>query len=222
MVVQYSDWHPAGSGSAIKSSQRPNRTSTCTRNGTNASSQSAIGGDSIDSSSGVSWPASSSAACSAICRLPAEHRGVDHEVQVVGAVERVEVQRPFAFDELAVCRHGAQIGFHRAAVVAAQHVDVGGHVLQMAGIGHQSAQQICCGKGGFRVGGHLHGVQIDMQQTRDGPARHRWPAPHPGSVWPQQLCEPGAGSPVRVSHSAHAVTLTNASAARVWTSMSSG
>src|SRR5689334_18212628 len=51
----------AGSGSAINSSQRPNRTSTCTRSGTNASSQSAIGGDGTASRSGVSWRASSSA-----------------------------------------------------------------------------------------------------------------------------------------------------------------
>ena len=52
-VVQYISVS-AGEAVAIRSSQRPNRTRTWIRNGTNASSQSAIGGDSIASNSGVS------------------------------------------------------------------------------------------------------------------------------------------------------------------------
>ena len=70
VVLQYNSVS-AGRGSAASSSQRPNRISTWTRNGTKASSQSAIGGDSMDNNSGVSWPDSSSAACSAICDCPA-------------------------------------------------------------------------------------------------------------------------------------------------------
>ena len=117
------------------------------------------------SSSGVSWPASSSAACSAIFELPLEHRGVDHEVQVVRAVQRVEVQRPFAFDEPSISLHRRQIRHHRVAVVTAQHVDMGGHVLQVAGIGHQAAQQVGRGQRVLRGGRHLHGVQIQVQDA---------------------------------------------------------
>lgn len=98
--------------------------------------------------------------------LPAEHRGVDHEVQIVRAVERIEVQRPRVFDELAVGGLGGQVGLHRAAVIAAEHVEVAGHVLQMPGVGHQSAQQICGRQGGLGVGRHLHGVDVDVQQSR--------------------------------------------------------
>ena len=47
VVLQYNSG-VRGQGSAASSSQRPNRISTWTRNGTKASSQSAIGGDSMD------------------------------------------------------------------------------------------------------------------------------------------------------------------------------
>ena len=71
--------------------------------------------------------------------LAAEHRRVDDEMQVVGSVERIEVQRALTFDEPAVGLDGGQVGGHRAVVVAAQHVDVGRHVLQVTGVGHESA-----------------------------------------------------------------------------------
>ena len=69
-------------------------------------------------------------------------------MQIVRAVERVEVQRPLPLDEPAISLHRNLIRHDRAAVVAAQHVDVAGHVLQVARVGHQAAQQI---GGGQRV-----------------------------------------------------------------------
>ena len=49
-------------------------------------------------------------------------------MQVVRTVQRVEVQRSFAFDESPIDLHRRQIRHHRVAVVAAQHVDMAGHV----------------------------------------------------------------------------------------------
>ena len=143
-------------------------------------------------------------------------------MQVVCAVERIEVQRALAFDEPAVGLHGSQVRHDRAAVVTAQHVDVAGHVLQVAGVGHQAAQQVGRGQRVFGVRRHLHGVQVEVQHA----GMLRGPPAVASAASRIRLAsttrEPGAGSPVLVSHNAHAVTLTSASAASAWTSMSSG
>ena len=78
-------------------------------------------------------------------RVSLEHRRIHDEVQVVRPVQRIEVQRTGSFDEPAVGAHRRQVGHHRVPVIAAQHVDVTGHVGEMSGIGHQPAQQIGCG-----------------------------------------------------------------------------
>ena len=87
-------------------------------------------------------------------------------MQIVRAVERVEVQRSFAFDEPAIGLHRRQIRHHRVVVVAAQHVDVAGHVYEMAGVGNQVAQQVGRRQRLLRVGRHLHGVQVQVQDHR--------------------------------------------------------
>ena len=86
-------------------------------------------------------------------------------MQVVRAVQRVEVQRTFALDESPIRLNRRQIGHHRVAVVAAQHIDVAGHVLQMTGVGHQTAEQVGGGQRVLRGFRHLHGVQVQMQGT---------------------------------------------------------
>ena len=103
--------------------------------------------------------------------LALEHRRVDDEVQVVRPVQRVEVQRTRAVDEPPICLHRSVIGHDRAAVVTAQHVDVAGHVLQVAGVGHQAAQQVGRGQGVLGVRRHLHGVQVEVQHAGMAPAR---------------------------------------------------
>ena len=103
-------------------------------------------------------------------RIALEHRGVHHEVQVVRPVQRVEVQRPFAVDETPIHLYRSQIRHHRIAVIAAQHVDVAGHVLQVARVGHQIPQQVRGGQRVLRTGRHLHGVQVEVQDAGVCPA----------------------------------------------------
>ena len=134
VVTQYSSGS-AGSGSSMISCQRPKRISTCSRIGTKPSSQSAIGGTSTAQQllAGASRPARRRPRAPA--RLPEEHRAVDLEVVVVAAVERVEVHRPLAREELAVgLDRRARCQVDHVAVVPAEHVDVRRHVLQVPGV----------------------------------------------------------------------------------------
>ena len=114
------------------SCQRPKRISACIFIGTKPSSQSAIGGVSTRSSSSGMAARSSSAASSAASLLAQEHRAVDLEVVVVRPVERVEVHRSLARQELLVGRDRVGVAGDDPPVVPAQHVDVGRHVPQVA------------------------------------------------------------------------------------------
>ena len=117
-------------------------------------------------------------------RIAFEHRGIHHEVQIVRAIQRVEVQRSLAVDETPINLYRRQIRHHRVAVVAAQHVDVAWHVQQMARVGHQIAQQVRGGQRILRAGRHLHGVQVEMQDHRGVRVPRGWPARCRGSAWP--------------------------------------
>lgn len=69
----------------------------------------------------------------------AEHRPVDDEVIVMAAVERIEILRPRALQVLGVGLDRPAVPFHHRGIVPAQHVDVGRHVLEVAGIGNEVA-----------------------------------------------------------------------------------
>ena len=84
-----------------------------------------------------------------------EHRGVDDEVQVMRAIERVEVERALALHESSICLHRSAIRDDGRLIISTQHVDVTRHVLQVAGIGDQSAQQVSGANGCLRPVGHL-------------------------------------------------------------------
>ena len=108
------------------------------------------------------------------------------------------------------------------AVVAAQHVDVAGHVLQVAGVGHQSAQEVGRGQ---RV---LRGAPTSPSRAGRGAARRDardrppWRAPSSRMRLASRHPRTRRGLAGAVSHNAQAVTLTNASAASAATSRSSG
>lgn len=78
-------------------------------------------------------------------------------------VERVEVHRTGPRVELLVGDDRAAVVRHHAPVVAAQHVQMRGHVLKMAGVGHQAAQPVRDGQGGLGGGRHLHEVDVQVQ-----------------------------------------------------------
>ena len=69
--------------------------------------------------------------------LAEEHRAVDREVVVVAAVDGVEVVRAREREVAAVGARGGLVPDHHVAVVAAQHVDVGRHVHEVAGVGDE-------------------------------------------------------------------------------------
>ncbi|MNC40845.1 hypothetical protein D3C75_895850 [compost metagenome] len=98
--------------------------------------------------------------------LAKKHRRIQLEVVAVASVEGVEIQRPFALQEFAVGDDGPAVGGQRGIVVAAQHIDVRGHVSQVPGIRHQVAQGIAGAQGPFRVGRHFHGVDVHVQHAR--------------------------------------------------------
>ena len=101
--------------------------------------------------------------------VPAEeHRAVNLEVIVVAPIEGVEVDASLALQELAVRFDRGVIGLHHRPVVAAQHVDVRGHVPQVAGVRHQVAQQVACGEGALGMRRHLHQVDVHVQQAGVG------------------------------------------------------
>ena len=71
---------------------------------------------------------------------------------VMGAVHGVDVHRAFSLQELAVSHRGFLIVDDNVAVIAAQHIDMGRHVDQMATFRHQITQPIACAQRKFREG----------------------------------------------------------------------
>ncbi len=139
---------------------------TCSFIGTKPSSQSAIGGtSSLQQLLREQVAIISSRRLERRLELAEEHRAVELEVVVVAAVERVEVERPLALEELAVGRDRLLVPDDDVVVVAAEHVDVGRHVQQVAGIGHEVAQLVAGAQRAFRVRRHLHEVDVHVQQA---------------------------------------------------------
>ena len=94
-----------------------------------------------------------------------EHRPVEHEVVVVGEGEREPGSGGLALEELPVGGDGAGVPLHRRVVVPALDVDVGGHVPQVAGVGHEVAQAVGRAQCALRMRGHLQHVQVHVQQA---------------------------------------------------------
>ena len=97
--------------------------------------------------------------------LAEEHRAVGGEVVIVHPVARIEVHRSGAVVELAVRDDRLLIPVHRVAVVAALHVDVRGHVHQMAHIGGQLAQTVAGYQRRLRMRRHFHQMDVEVQKT---------------------------------------------------------
>ena len=103
-------------------------------------------------------------------RVAQEHRAVELEVVVVRSVQGVEVHRARARTELLVGGDRGGVGGHHAPVVAAQHVEMGRHMPQMARIRHQVAQPLPGPQRVLGSGGHLHQVDIHVQDPGMRPA----------------------------------------------------
>ncbi|EPJ34863.1 hypothetical protein STAFG_8053 [Streptomyces afghaniensis 772] len=115
--------------------------------------------------------------------LAEEHGPVDLEVVVVRPVEGVEVHRAGPPVELLVGGDRVAVGRDDPAVVAAQDVEVRGHVVQVPGVGHDAAQPVGDGEGLFRCRGHLHQVDVEVQHPG---------VPHTG-VGPERAVQHGLG-----------------------------
>ena len=100
--------------------------------------------------------------------LAEEHRTIGFEVIIVAAVEGIEVGRARMVHILAVGGDAGVVPIDHGLVVAAQHVDVSGHVLEMAAVGHQAAQPVGCLERLLGRRRHLHGVDVHVQQAGVG------------------------------------------------------
>ena len=109
---------------------------------------------------------------------------------VVAAVEGVEVEGAFALQELAVGHDRAAVSGDHVAVVAAEHVDVGGHVHEVAGVGDEVAQLVGGPQRPLREGRHLHRVHVHVQQAGVGAIAVR--AGHPALEHRHRLGRVGA------------------------------
>ena len=103
--------------------------------------------------------------------LAEEHGAVDDEVMVVAAVHRIDVEGALARQVLAVDHDGLLVVDDDVAIVAAQHVDMGRHVHEMARIGHEVAQPVAGAQRTLRERRHLHQMDVEVQQAGMIPAR---------------------------------------------------
>jgi hypothetical protein len=96
---------------------------------------------------------------------------MDLQMVIVAAIERIEVHGAGAVQIPGVGGDRPVARADRRGVVAADHVDMGRHVPQMAGIGHEIAQDVGGPKHLFRPGRHLHQVQVHVQEAGVPPGR---------------------------------------------------
>ena len=102
------------------------------------------------------------------CRsgLAQEHRTVDLEVVVVRAVQRVEVHRAGPPQVLLIGPDRVAVARHDPPVVPAQHIEMRGHVVQVARVRDQPSQPVGDRKGLLRRRRHLHQVDVHVQYAR--------------------------------------------------------
>ena len=96
-------------------------------------------------------------------RVTEKHRAVEFEVIVVAAIERVEVDRSVARQRQSVSVDGCLIGRHDTLIMSAQHVDVGGHVLQMPRVGDEVPERVTCGQRRLGRWRHLHQMDVELE-----------------------------------------------------------
>ena len=92
-------------------------------------------------------------------------------MQVVDAVDRIEILRPRVGREFFIHLRRAVVAPNHALIVAAKHVDVGGHVHQMPRVGDQIDKPVAVAERQFRPGRHFHKVDIKMQEAGMVPGR---------------------------------------------------
>jgi len=83
----------------------------------------------------------------------------------VHPVERVEVHRTLARGEPVVRGDRVRVRGNDAAVVAAQHVDVGRHVLQVAAVGDEIPEPVGDPQRAFWLRRHFHQVDVHVQDA---------------------------------------------------------
>ena len=98
-------------------------------------------------------------------QLSQKQRAIEHEVVVVLSVAGVDVERPFAVVIFPVGVHRFLVPENDVVVVAAEHVDVRGHMHEMACVRDKGAQDVSLPKGRLGRRGHLHQVDVEVQQT---------------------------------------------------------
>ena len=121
--------------------------------------------------------------------LAKEHRAVDDEMVIVQPVAGIDVVRPALPPEPLVRQHRRLVPVHHVLVMPAEHVDMRGHMDQVARIGHQRPQRVAGLQRLLGEGRHLHQVHVEMQDTRmphragqrHGLLQHRLRLPCPGA-----------------------------------------
>ncbi len=85
---------------------------------------------------------------------------------IVDAVQRVEIVRPLPTNEFIIGNDGLLIGANHGCIIADQHVDMLGHVYQVAQARHRGPQVVCIGQRLRRRRRGLHDVDVQMAQCR--------------------------------------------------------
>ena len=84
---------------------------------------------------------------------------------IVAAVEGIEIDGTFALQIFFVGDRGLAVAVDHFLVVAAENINVGRHVDEMARIGNEAAQRITGAQGPLGVGRHLHEVDIHVEHA---------------------------------------------------------
>ena len=97
--------------------------------------------------------------------LAKEHGAVGLEMIVMAAVEGIEIDGAFAGQVFLVGDGGLAVAVNHLFVMAAENINVGRHVYEMARIGNEAAQRVTGAQGPFGVGRHLHEVDIHVEHA---------------------------------------------------------
>ena len=84
---------------------------------------------------------------------------------IVAAIEGIKIDGAFARQVFLVSDGGLAVAVNHLLVVAAENINVGWHVNEMARIGNEAAQRITGAQGPLRVRRHFHEVEIHMEHA---------------------------------------------------------
>ena len=82
---------------------------------------------------------------------------------VVGAIARIEIEDPPSVDKRPIRDDRPVIALDHGLVVAAQDIDMGRHVMEMACIGYEAMKGIGRLESPFRMGRHLHHMDMHVK-----------------------------------------------------------